>query len=433
MRNSRVRLLSTFTFLVSFFSLVSAAHSFEPKDKLDYRIERIAITKGYDGKKHFVHARAGSIPPHSPGNPADHPIMVMTMQRALTLGSDLYYGLYTMRTDDSGHTWTGPLTQESFLRRKFAAGGTIVAADFWPKWHAASGKLLGTGHTVRYLKKADSPVPYIVPGENPRVTSYAVYDPKRRIWSSWKGLELPKEPQFISSGAGSTQRYDLPNGEILLPVYYARPGTDNDGSMVLRCRFDGKTLHYVDHGDELSLDFGRGLSEPSLTKFGDWFYLTLRNDKSAYITRSRDGLHFEKPRQWTFDDGKELGSYNTQAHWVTHSDGLFLVYTRKGARNDHVFRHRAPLFMAHVDPEEMVVIRDSERVLVPERGARLGNFCVADVSPNETWVTVTEWMQKQGPDYIIPVDNKYGADNSVYVAKIKWNRPNRLIPSERKK
>jgi hypothetical protein len=26
------------------------------------------------------------------------------------------------------------------------------------------------------------------------------------------------------------------------------------------------------------------------------------------------------------------------------------------------------------------------------------------------------------------VDNKYGADNSIYVAKIRWGRPNRLAP-----
>ena len=109
-----------------------------------------------------------------------------------------------------------------------------------------------------------------------------------------------------------------------------------------------------------------------------------------------------------------------------HSDGLFLVYTRKGANNDHVFRHRAPLFIAQVDPERLVVRRSTERVLVPQRGARLGNFGVTVVSPEETWVTVTEWMQTWGPKYILPVDNKYGADNSIYVAKIRWNRPNKL-------
>ena len=196
---------------------------------------------------------------------------------------------------------------------------------------------------------------------------------------------------------------------------------------MLRCRFDGMTLKYVEHGNELSIDVKRGYAEPSITKFGDWFYLTLRNDDAAYVTRSKDGLHFESPRKWTFEDGTDLGSYNTQAHWVTHSGGLYLVYTRRGANNDHVIRHRAPLFIGRVNPEKMAVIRDSEYILVPERGARLGNFGVVDVNENETWVIVTEWMQRFGPDYVMPVDNKYGADNSVYVSKILWKKPNRLM------
>jgi hypothetical protein len=120
-----------------------------------------------------------------------------------------------------------------------------------------------------------------------------------------------------------------------------------------------------------------------------------------------------------------LGNYNTQQHWVTHSDGLFLTYTRRGANNDHVMRHRAPLFIARVDPEKLHVIRSTEQILVPERGARLGNFGVTDVSQGETWVTVTEWMQTKGPNpYDSTVCEKYGSDNSVFVARLKWSRPN---------
>ena len=177
----------------------------------------------------------------------------------------------------------------------------------------------------------------------------------------------------------------------------------------------------------MTISVPRGLGEPSLACFRGRFYLTLRNDKAGYVTSGTDGLRFDKPRKWTFDDGKELGSYNTQQHWVTHSEGLFLVYTRRGAKNDHVFRHRAPLFIAQVDPDRLCVLRKTERILVPERGARLGNFGVTNVSDRETWVTVPEWMQTWGPNYVMPVNNKYGADNSVYIARIKWHRPNRLL------
>jgi hypothetical protein len=80
--------------------------------------------------------------------------------------------------------------------------------------------------------------------------------------------------------------------------------------------------------------------------------------------------------------------------------------------------------MAQVDPQSCRVLRHTERVLVPERGARLGNFGVTEVNERETWVTVAEWMQTWGPKTIIPPDNKYGADNSVYVARILWDEPN---------
>jgi hypothetical protein len=389
----------------------------------DYRIELTSAGKGYDGKMCWVHARAGAIPPRAPGNATGLPIVVMTTQKLLVTGSDVFYGLQEFRTDDLGRTWDGPRAHETLGRRPFPDGGEIVISDFWPQWHARTGKLLGIGHTIRYIDN------HIEGDKNPRSTSYSVYDPEQRSWTPWKSMELPAVPALDDTGAGCTQRYDLPDGDILVPVYHNRQGGKvTEGSMVLRCSFDGQRLKYVEHGNDMRYPTGRGYSEPSLARFGEWYYLTLRNDDFAAVTRSRDGLTFEEPKKWTFDDGKDLGSYNTQAHWVLHSDGLFLVYTRKGADNDHVFRHRAPLFIAEVDPERMVVRQATERILVPQRGARLGNFGVTVVSPDETWVTVTEWMQTWGPNFIVPVDNKYGADNSLFVAKIRWNRPNRLAP-----
>jgi hypothetical protein len=165
----------------------------------------------------------------------------------------------------------------------------------------------------------------------------------------------------------------------------------------------------------------RGMDEPSLAQIGQRYYLTLRNDLTGYVAVSGDGLHFDRPRPWTWDDGTDLGNYNTQQHWVTHNGRLYLVYTRKGAHNDHVFRHRAPLFIAQVDLNRLVVIRAAERILVPERGARLGNFGVTEVTPNQTWITVAEWMQTWGPNYVMPVGNRYGSNNSIYVARVLWS------------
>ena len=256
----------------------------------------------------------------------------------------------------------------------------------------------------------------------PRATAYSIYDPKKYEWSAWKALEIPDLPRFKNAGAGCVQRFDLPNGDILLPIYFKEPSQSQYAVTVLLCKFDGEKLTYARHGSELTVPVKRGLYEPSVTSFDGRYFFTMRNDDHGYISVSDDGLNYSEPKQWTFDDDSNLGSYNTQQHWVTHDQGLFLVYTRNGAGNDHVFRHRAPLFIARVDPEKLQIIRATEQILVPEKGARLGNFGVTEISPRETWVTVTEWMQTKGRnwnDSSIPAS--YGSDNRVWIAKLRWN------------
>ena len=411
----------------------------------NYRIRHEWATRGYDGKTCWVQCRAGAIPP---GGAGDNrlPIVVMTMQKLLLSGSDVFYELNEMRTDDLAATWSGPTPHPGTLGRRTEPDGTeAVICDATPRWHAASRKLLSTGHVARYRDNE------LIQGLRPRQTAYTVYDPAARVWSAWRTLEMPDEAgHFFSSGAGSAQRFDLENGDILLPVYFMpRQGSESGCYLVTvcRCRFDGTTLRYVEHGDELACPDPRGFCEPSITRFQGRFFLTLRNDRRGYVTCGADGLHYAPARPWTFDDGSELGNYNTQQHWVTHGDALFLVYTRRGLNNDHVFRHRAPLVMAQVDPDRLCVLRDTERAVVPERGARLGNFAVVEVSQSETWITVSEWMQngdvsarvmleklgrcKPG-DATIPHSTHnyaedcegFGSENAVWVSRLIWEKPN---------
>jgi predicted GH43/DUF377 family glycosyl hydrolase len=390
-----------------YFAIGSATWS---GDSPGFQTRLETIHRGYDGQTCWVHPRAGIVP-------GETPAVVLTMQKLQLTGSDVFFALNEMRTDDLGKAWSEPLEHAQTLGRRTEPDGSIVATcDFWPKWHAASGKLLGIGHTVRYRNET-------VLSDRERKTSYSIYDPEQRAWSDWTTLEMPDAEKYYDSGAGCAQRVDLPNGDILLPIYYKGRGQEAYHASVLRCRFDGTRLSVVETGSEHTVAIERGLFEPSLTKYGDRFFLTLRNDEAGYVATSDDGLHFTEPQPWRWDDGTDLGNYNTQQHWVTHKRGLFLVYTRKGANNDHVFRHRAPLFIAQVDPVALRVIRRTERVLVPERGARLGNFGVTEVSDRETWVTVAEWMQTWPPKIVIPPDNRYGADNSVYVARILWDEP----------
>ena len=385
-----------------------------------YRLSRDVPTKRYDGKKCWCHPRAGIVPG---GGKDGRPRVVMTMNTLDVSGSDVFKAMHVLHTDDLGKTWTKPTASKSLAVRHEIIDRVkrpVAVSDFWPRWHGATKKLLGTGHSVVYTP--DWKVDHL----RPRHTTYSIYDAAKSQWAPWQKLTMPSGKKFHNSGAGCVQRYDLEDGTILLPIYFSSPEIISRVTVV-RCGFDGKELTFQLHGNELAVaDKTRGLHEPSLTRFNGEYFLTIRNDQRGYVTRSKDGLNYQQIQSWKFDDGADLGNYNTQQHWVTHSDGLFLVYTRRGANNDHVFRHRAPLFMAQIDPKRLCVIRRTERILVPERGARLGNFGVTHVSADETWVTVSEWMQTWGPNYIMPIENKHGSNGSVFVARIHWSKPNRI-------
>lgn len=374
-------------------------------EAVDYRVQLDVISDGYESEYCWIHPRAGAIP-------GRESTIVLAMQKYWMPESDAFFPIHSQQSGDLGETWTPLIEHKDSLGRTQHADGTIEGiCDLTPKWHAASGQLLATGHTVTYT-----------PGNQLRLDKrrfpvWSVYQEKDRRWTKWRAVAMPDEPKFWSASAGSTQRVDLENGDILLPMHFRAEKDESFTTTVARCRFEEGDLRYVEHGTELHVNIDRGLFEASLARYNGRFFLTMRNDRAAYYSVSEDGLNFSRPRKWTSDDGTDLGSYNTQAHWVSNSDGLFLVYTRSGANNDNVFRHRAPLFMAQVDPEKMIVQRCTEKILVPNAGAQLGNFAVVDVSAGETWVTTSEVMTPGNPQ-------KFGSNGRVYAARILWENSN---------
>jgi len=402
----------------------TAAETPAADNRLGFRVRLDVVTEGYDRKTEWFSTRIGIVPPAT---------AVLTMTKARLWGSDIFSAIHDMRSDDLGRTWSEPKARATLDRRRLPGGVESCPCDFAPAWHAKTGKLLATGHTANY--HAGERGGLILDNSFTRDTAYSVYDAQGRKWSEWKTLALPDRERFFWAMAGSAQRVDLPNGEILLPLYCNERASIGSNfwkscffATTARCAFDGCELRYLEHGDELSVPVPRGFCEPSLTQFGGRFFLALRNDQKGYVARGRDGLHFEKPVPWTFDDGNELGSYNTQQHWVTHSDGLFLTYTRRGANNDHVFRHRAPLFMAQVDPDRLCVLRATERELVPNRGAQLGNFGTVNASKSESWVVTHEDMQGDAKQPMkLDLTEQRGANSRIYLARIQWEKPNTLV------
>lgn len=367
------------------------------------KTELYKVHSGFDGTKCHVHARMGMTKDGE---------YVMTAQKLLLAGSDLFDGLEETHSRNLSD-WTEFKLNQGLVPVPIEEGSKVELSvcDYCPNLHEASGKLLGTGAEICYDTTTMPKKVYIPHHKN---TAYAVYNEKLGRFDPWKVLEVPDE-EFKHTRAGSTQRYDEADGTILLPVYGDYKGLGRAMiSVVFRCSFDGETLKVLDIGNALiGATNERGLCEPSVSKFpqNGKYIMSLRSDSSSWYAVSDDGLHYCTPEEWRLDNGELLGQYNTQAHFVRLGNKLFLVYTRRGANNDHVFRHRAPLFIAEIDPCSYRVIKETEQAIVPERGARLGNFGVTRVSDNEVIVTAAEWMQPVGCE-------KYGSDNTIYAVRL---------------
>ncbi len=407
----RLSWLSRRLCIAGWMAIVFAAARLGAAERLEFQVQTDVAHQELNPGFCWFHPRVAALPGFGKeGQPA----VVMTIQKHLA-ASDHYSGLWFLRSDDLGTTWTGPTEIPELAWQVVPDGGTISVADVTPGWHAPTGKMLAVGIKVRYSPTGEQLL------DQPRShdCAYATFDPAANRWSKWKMLDMPQSnAKFFLLSPGCVQWLVQRDGTILLPTYFRGATGDDYSVTVLHCRFDGETLTYLDHGDELTIKGGRGFVEPSLAFYRARYYLTLRNDARGYVTTGGDGQKFEPYRPWTFTDEQELGSYNTQAHWLVHSDGLFLCYTRRGANNDHIPRNRAPLFIAQVDPEKLQVIRDTEKVLISERGVMLGNFGAAAITPHESWVTDSEYLMGDKP-------HPRGANGSTFVAKIRWSRPSR--------
>jgi hypothetical protein len=354
-------------------------------------IEKIVLrAEGEDGPCWF-HPRACMIP-GAGGQPAK---AFMTLQPIM--GSDYFGPVHWTTSDDLGRTWSAKQPVPPLGWEPLADGGHEGVCDVVPEWHAASGSVLALGHNVFYRG------PKFEKNQPPRGPVYAVW--KDGAWGARQRLEWddPRGSSIYSNGCG--QKVHLPDGGVVMSLTF---GAKDQPRCVcgVRCSFDGTRLAVRATGNALSNPKGRGLLEPSVTRFGGRFHLTLRaEDERGYVSVSDDGLAYAPQQAWAWDDGEPLVMSTTQQHWLTRPDSLWLVYTRKDASNANVMRWRSPLFMARVDAESLRLVRATERIVLPLVGDGvnapnevpiMGNFHVTNVSPVESWVTVGSWRPKGG-------------------------------------
>ena len=166
---------------------------------------------------------------------------------------------------------------------------------------------------------------------------------------------------------------------------------------------------------------GRGLLEPQIAQYGEQLYMTMRaEDGFGYISVSMDeGYSWSEPHAWQWEDGEKISMHSTMTKLLSHSDGLLLIYTRIGEDNKNVFRNRAPLYCADVDPDTLSLRKSTERILIPNKGLPAGNFWVWPIDEHKSYVTATEWPRDGRKD-----------NGDTWLAKIYWKKVNTQMSIE---
>ncbi|HJN18346.1 MAG TPA: exo-alpha-sialidase, partial [Armatimonadota bacterium] len=130
---------------------------------LGYELDLQILSRGHHGNREWFTPRVGVIPPYT---------AVLLMSPSSLHGSDVFYTMHAMRSDDLGATWSQPIPQPGLGRTAFADDVDICPCDMVPGWHAATGRLLALGNTACYRPGEAAP---ISDNSQPIFASYAVY------------------------------------------------------------------------------------------------------------------------------------------------------------------------------------------------------------------------------------------------------------------
>jgi len=379
-------------------------------------ITRHVVLDGRNNNISWFHPKPAVIPPRNAGDP---PTVVVTL--ATQNGDDVYSPPFEIVTNDLGQSWTDPVWYVNTLGRRMIAENLFEGfCDFVPAYHRASGKVLGIGDTTRISNEVldrHVKIERLVHASVKQPGIYTSRDVDTGRWSPWEFIPRPddKSPDEAAYTPGCPQWVELPDGNIVMPMCVKGLEEERYRVCSALCSFDGQQFRMLEVGNELQLEVGRGLCEPSMAEFEGRFYVTIRaEDFRMWHAESDDGLHLDNLAPWQWDDGTDIATDQTQQHWVKRHDALYLTYTRQTDSNEHIVRSRAPMFIARVDTDKMQLIRETEQVVIPEEGAALGNFMVANVTAHETWLTVGEFLP----------DSYYG---DFVLAKIIWEEPNQAI------
>ena len=368
---------------------------------IQYSYARDILMEGYPGD-------TCRISPEAFKTPDGH--MHILYRHLLLSGSDVFMGSSVISSADGGRTFGKPQPLDP-LPDSFE-NGIRTTHSMAPRYHAASNSMYAVGRVTRYANDKEP----IVVGEDKMPALIGDFDWKAMRYTGCSRLDIDTPVMRQYAAVTFMEPLDEPDGTILIPAYCSGAFTTRSQVVVIRFKMENGKLVYVENGRPvIRNELKRGVGEPRIARLGNKYYMTLRSDEIGWMAESDDGLNYSEPTVWKWDDGEILTSRNTQQAWLMHPDGLFLVYTRETPHNQHVFRRRAPLFMARFDEDRNCLVKDTEIIAVPEMGARLGNFTVVNMKENEAWICVCEWMQTDPK-----VCESYGANNRLWRVHVMW-------------
>ena len=322
--------------------------------------------------------------------------------------SDVYAGSYIMKSVDYGNTFEEP--KPLHVTTHTPDGTRFTFRDCVIYHNKKHDKWLSLGCVMEYDKNDDNI------RKNRIIIAKPVFTTINPEKCDYEGPinELPFPYDYISVFVNA-QPIEFDNGDVLLSFYYITENCHKASSVSVLYSYDGEKFNIVKAGKPIEgSNYARGIIEPSIAKLKDKYYITLRTDEMGMLASSDDGFTFNTPKPWRFDNGELIGNYNTQQHWVRFKDALYLVYNRKGANNDHILRHRAPVFMARFDETKECLLKDTEVVLIPEKGAQMGNFVVLDMDDTHALHINCECMQSgRICDDVWEDVARYGGDNAI--------------------
>ena len=341
--------------------------------------------------------------------------LLMTLQ-TFEGASDTYGPVMWSFSNDNGTSWSSPEEIEALAHRKIDGDITEGIADVRPFYHHPTGAVIAIGCNTYYNSQCHC--------RDKRLSQFPVYaiSPSDDSWSGRKELKAEFFKDCGNWRVACAQALVLPDGDVLLPVYFDSGKEDTKLNVcTLKCSFDGATLTPTANSNVLSSDVGRGLIEPSLALLNGKYYMTIRaEDERAYLSISEDGLSWQKPVQWCWDDGSALVTSTTQQHWIGNGKSLYLIYTRQTENNSDSFRWRAPLLTARFDEKRLCLVKDSEKEIFPLVRTNnitnaLGNFHAVDILPSKSIVSVGSLTRKVGED---PATNFF---SDTWLAEIEWS------------